>query len=61
MSGPDLTPPLCERCWFPIEGHEPVRQRTTPDDEVVLIGFEHAGQLCTPQQPEMHAAPPGSP
>jgi hypothetical protein len=61
VSGPDLTPPLCERCWFPITADEPVRQRTAPDDEVILMGFEHAARSCTPQQPEVHVTPPSNP
>lgn len=61
MSDPDLTPPICERCWFPIADDEPVRQRMTADDEVILLGFEHAGQTCTPQQPGLHVTRPRKP
>jgi hypothetical protein len=32
-----------------------------PDDEVILLGFEHAARSCTPQQPEVHVTPPGNP
>jgi hypothetical protein len=56
MTDSGRTPPLCERCWFPIADDHPVRSRMTPDDEVVLIGFEHAEQTCTPQQPNRDRA-----
>jgi hypothetical protein len=47
---PTLTPPLCERCWFPIREHESIRRRVRPGSgPIVLVGFEHARETCTPQ------------
>jgi hypothetical protein len=46
------TPPLCERCWFPVRPGEPVRRRVVQGpDGAVVAGFEHAGRACTPQRP----------
>ncbi|GAA4790782.1 hypothetical protein GCM10023200_27330 [Actinomycetospora chlora] len=45
------TPPLCERCWFPVNPGEPLRRRLVHSlDGGVVAGFEHAA-TCTPQEP----------
>lgn len=49
---PSSTPPLCERCWFPVRADQPVRRRVFPEiGETVLVAFEHADEACTAQQP----------
>ncbi|MDD7933171.1 hypothetical protein [Actinomycetospora straminea] len=53
------TPPLCERCWFPVRPGEPVRRRLVRSpDGGVEAGWEHAGAgvPCTPQQPVVEDA-----
>jgi hypothetical protein len=49
---PQTTPPLCERCWFPVPPGEPVRRLvTSAGDDTEVVGFEHAERSCTPQDP----------
>ena len=49
---PPPTPPLCERCWFPVPPGEPVRRRVTSTGaDTEVVGFEHADRSCTPQDP----------
>ncbi|MHC1557864.1 hypothetical protein ACR9E3_02850 [Actinomycetospora sp. C-140] len=46
------TPPLCERCWFPVRPEQPARRLVIRGlDGAVVAGFEHAGDVCTPQHP----------
>ena len=64
-SWPGLTPPLCERCWFPVPARDaiiyPIRP---PGAEVVdddAYGFAHPGEACTPQQAGAGQAQPPPP
>lgn len=50
-----LTPPLCERCWFPVPARDAISYRITPlDEDEALYGFAHPERACTPQEPETH-------
>ena len=50
---PGVTPPLGERCWFPVPAREAIAYPLSrPGQDQPLYGYAHAHRACTSQQPE---------